>query len=84
MPAPASADWLRRECSRRHALAGAGVFLLGGASARGASGKAVNGRARYPHAYLAAGLTSLQLAGQRVIGSYSGLTPPASPVHRHP
>ena len=78
MPAPASADWLRRECSRRHALAGAGVFLLGGASARGASGKAVNGRARYPHAYLAAGLTGLQLAGQRVIGSYSGLTLPAS------
>jgi len=26
----------------------------------------------------AAGLTNLQLAGQRVIGSYSGLTPPAS------
>jgi len=50
MPAPASADWLRRGSSRRQALAGAGVFLLGGASAWGASAPAVNGRARYPHA----------------------------------
>ena len=34
--------------------------------------------ARNAWAALAAGLTNLQLAGQRVIGSYSGLTPPAS------
>ena len=78
MPVPASADGLRRGCSRRQALAGAGVFLLGGASARAASARDVNGRTRSTRARLAAGLTSLQLAGQRVIGSYSGLTPPAS------
>ena len=78
MPVPASADGLRRGCSRRRALAGAGVFLLGGASARAASALDVNGRTRSTRARLAAGLTSLQLAGQRVIGSYSGLTPPAS------
>ncbi len=34
--------------------------------------------ARDARAALAAGLTNLQLAGQRVIGSYPGLTPPAS------
>jgi beta-N-acetylhexosaminidase len=34
--------------------------------------------ARNAWAALAAGLTNLQLAGQRVIGSYPGLTPPAS------
>ena len=80
MPAPASADWLRRGYSRRQALAGVGVFLLAGASAQGASARAVSGLTRRPRARLAAGLTSLQLAGQRVIGSYAGLTPPASLV----
>ena len=80
MPALASADWLRRGCSRRQALAGVGVFLLAGASAQGASARAVSGLTRRPRARLAAGLTSLQLAGQRVIGSYAGLTPPASLV----
>ena len=80
MPAPASADWLRRGCSRRQTLAGVGVFLLAGASAQGASARAVSGLTRPPRARLAAGLTSLQLAGQRVIGSYAGLTPPASLV----
>jgi beta-N-acetylhexosaminidase len=34
--------------------------------------------ARNAWAAVAAGLTNLQLAGQRVIGSYPGLTPPAS------
>lgn len=80
MPAPASADWLRRGYSRRQALAGVGVFLVGGASAQDASARAVSGLTRRPRARLAAGLTSLQLAGQRVIGSYAGLTPPASLV----
>ena len=55
-----------------------GVFLLGGASAPGASKPAVNGRARYPDARLAAGLTSLQLAGQRVIGC--PIRPPLPPA----
>ncbi|HEY0936786.1 MAG TPA: glycoside hydrolase family 3 N-terminal domain-containing protein [Trebonia sp.] len=50
--------------SRRRALAGAGAALIGVAA------PAVAARA--------AGLSRLQLAGQRVIASYPGLTPPAS------
>lgn len=82
MPAPASPDWLRHGgshgCSRRQALAGLGAVLLGGASAQGASAQVISGPAQSPVAHLPAGLTSRQLAGQRVIGSYAGLTPPAS------
>ena len=66
MPAPASPDLLHPGCSRRHALAGLGAVLLGGASAQ------------RPRLSLPAGLSSRQLAGQRIIGSYAGLTPPAS------
>jgi beta-N-acetylhexosaminidase len=83
MPAPASADEPRRGLSRRQALTGLGLLLAGGASAQRAnaqvaSERAAGGRTRYPDARLEAGLTSLQLAGQRIIGSYPGLTPPAS------
>jgi beta-N-acetylhexosaminidase len=76
-PAPASSDWLYPGCSRRHALAGLGAVLLGGASGQRASAQAVGQPAQHP-ASLPAGLTHQQLAGQRIIGSYSGLTPPAS------
>ena len=85
MPAPASPDWLGHGCrgfSRRQALAGLGAglgaVLLGGASAQSASAQVISGPARRSHASLPAGLTSRQLAGQRIIGSYAGLTPPAS------
>jgi beta-N-acetylhexosaminidase len=64
--------------SRRQALAGFGVALIGGVSAPAASARAAVAPARHARAGLAAGLTNLQLAGQRVIGSYPGLTPPAS------
>ena len=47
-------------------------------SAPAASARAAVAPARHARAGLAAGLTNLQLAGQRVIGSYPGLTPPAS------
>ena len=78
MPAPASADWLRSGCSRRQALAGAGAFPVGGVSARGASARLVSVPAQRPRARRAARLTTRQLAGQRIIASYAGLTPPAS------
>jgi beta-N-acetylhexosaminidase len=64
--------------SRRQALAGFGIALIGGVSAPAASARAAVAPARHARAGLAAGLTNLQLAGQRVIGSYPGLTPPAS------
>jgi beta-N-acetylhexosaminidase len=72
-----------RRLSRRQALTGLGLLLAGGASAQRASAQvatagAAGGRSLYPDARLGAGLTSLQLAGQRIIGSYPGLTPPAS------
>jgi len=64
--------------SRRQALAGFGIALIGGVSAPAASARAAVAPARHARAGLAAGLTNLQLAGQRAIGSYPGLTPPAS------
>jgi beta-N-acetylhexosaminidase len=48
------------------------------AVARAAVARAAVAPARDAREALAAGLTNLQLAGQRVIGSYPGLTPPAS------
>jgi beta-N-acetylhexosaminidase len=71
MPSPAS-------CSRRHALAGLGAALLGGVSAQRVSAQIIGEPVQSPRAHLPAGLTSRQLAGQRIIGSYAGLTPPAS------
>jgi len=64
--------------SRRQALAGLGVALVGGVSIRGTVARAGVVPALNTRLGLAAGLTNLQLAGQRVIGSYPGLTPPAS------
>jgi beta-N-acetylhexosaminidase len=70
----------RRGLSRRQALAGLGLLLAGGASAQRASAQVASGGVAgpYPDARLEGGLISLQLAGQRIIGSYPGLTPPAS------
>ena len=70
----------RRGLSRRQALAGLGLLLAGGASAQRASAQVPSGGVAgpYPDARLEGGLISLQLAGQRIIGSYPGLTPPAS------
>jgi beta-N-acetylhexosaminidase len=78
-----SNDAPRGGLSRRQALTGLGLVLAVGASAQRASAQVASasvagGRTLYPDARLGAGLTSLQLAGQRVIGSYAGLTPPAS------
>jgi beta-N-acetylhexosaminidase len=78
MSSPASAGRPRSGLSRRQALAGFGIALIGGVSAPAASARAAVAPARRARAGLAAGLTNLQLAGQRVIGSYPGLTPPAS------
>ena len=64
--------------SRRQALAGLGVALVGGVSARATVARAGVVPALNAKLGLAASLTNLQLAGQRVIGSYAGLTPPAS------
>jgi len=64
--------------SRRQALAGFSILFIGGVPAPAAGARAAGGRARRTAALLSAGLTNLQLAGQRVIGSYPGLTPPAS------
>jgi beta-N-acetylhexosaminidase len=64
--------------SRRQALAGLGVALVGGVSARATVAQAGVVPALNAKLGLAASLTNLQLAGQRVIGSYAGLTPPAS------
>ena len=80
MSSPASAGRPRSGLSRRQALAGFGIAFIGGASAPAASARAAVAPARHARAGLAAGLTNLQLAGQRVIGSYPGLTPPASLV----
>jgi beta-N-acetylhexosaminidase len=55
-----------------------GIALVGGVSGRAAGARAAVAPARHTRAGLAPGLTNLQLAGQRVIGSYPGLTPPAS------
>jgi beta-N-acetylhexosaminidase len=68
----------RTGLSRRQALAGLGVALAGGVTGRSALARAAVEPARPTKAGLAAGLTNQQLAGQRVIGSYSGLTPPSS------
>jgi beta-N-acetylhexosaminidase len=78
-----SNDAPRGGLSRRQALTGFGLVLAGGASAQRANAQVTTagvagGRSLYPDARLGAGLTSLQLAGQRIIGSYPGLTPPAS------
>jgi beta-N-acetylhexosaminidase len=83
MPAAASVTGSGRGLSRRQALTGLGLLLAGGASAQRASAQVARadvagGRTMHPDARLGAGLTSLQLAGQRIIGSYPGLTPPAS------
>jgi beta-N-acetylhexosaminidase len=78
VPSPAPAGRPRSGLSRRQALAGLGIALAGGVSGRSAVARAVAAPAGHPGAGAAAGLTNLQLAGQRVIGSYPGLTPPAS------
>jgi beta-N-acetylhexosaminidase len=78
MSTPAPAGRPRSGLSRRQALAGLGIALAGGISGRPAVARAAVAPARYARAGVAAGLTHLQLAGQRVIGSYPGLTPPAS------
>jgi beta-N-acetylhexosaminidase len=78
MSSPAPADRPRSGLSRRQALAGLGFALIGGVAGQAASARAAVAPARRAGAGLAAGLTNLQLAGQRVIGSYPGLTPPAS------
>jgi beta-N-acetylhexosaminidase len=78
MSSPASASRPRGGLSRRQALAGFGIALVGGVSAPAASARAAVAPARHARAGFAAGLANLQLAGQRVIGSYPGLTPPAS------
>src|SRR5205823_4892973 len=64
---PASAGRPRSGLSRRQALAGFGIALIGGLSAPAASARAAVAPARHARAGLAAGLTNLQLAGQRVI-----------------
>ncbi len=78
-----SNDAPRGELGRRQALTGLGLVLAGGASAQRAGAQVTRagvagGRSLHPDARLGAGLTSLQLAGQRIVGSYPGLTPPAS------
>ena len=78
MSSPAPAGRPRGGLSRRQALAGLGVALAGGVSVRGAVARAGVVPPLNAKLGLAAGLTNLQLAGQRVIGSYPGLTPPAS------
>jgi beta-N-acetylhexosaminidase len=64
--------------SRRQALTGFGIALAGGLSGSVASARAAVAPARDTRAGLAAGLTNAQLAGQRVIASYPGLTPPTA------
>jgi beta-N-acetylhexosaminidase len=59
-------------------FAGLGIAVAAGVTGRAAVGRAAVTPAPRTGAALAAGLTNLQLAGQRVIGSYPGLTPPAS------
>lgn len=74
----ASTDRPRGGLSRRQALAGLGVALAGGVSGRAAIAWASVPPAQRTSTGATAALTNLQLAGQRVIGSYPGLTPPAS------
>jgi len=62
----------RSGLSRRQALAGFGIALIGGVSGSVASARAAVAPARGTRAGLAAGLTNAQLAGQRVIASYPG------------
>jgi beta-N-acetylhexosaminidase len=76
--APAPAGRPRGGLSRRQALAGLGAALAGGVSARAPVARATVVPPMNAQLGLAASLTNLQLAGQRVIGSYPGLTPPAS------
>ena len=78
MSSPAPAGRPRGGLSRRQALAGLGAALAGGVSARAAVARAAVVPPLNTQLGLAASLTNLQLAGQRVIGSYPGLTPPAS------
>ena len=78
MTSPAPAGRPRGGLSRRQALAGLAAALVGGVSARAAVARAGVVPALSTRLGLAASLTNLQLAGQRVIGSYPGLTPPAS------
>ena len=78
MSSPAPAGRPRGGLSRRQALAGLGAALAGGVSARAAVARAAVVPPLNAQLGLAARLTNLQLAGQRVIGSYPGLTPPAS------
>ncbi len=78
MSSPAPAGRPRGGLSRRQALAGLGAALAGGVSARAAVARAGVVPPLNTQLGLAASLTNLQLAGQRVIGSYPGLTPPAS------
>ena len=68
----------RSGLSRRQALAGFGIALAGGVAGSVASARAAVAPARDTREGLAAGLTNAQLAGQRVIASYPGLTPPSS------
>jgi beta-N-acetylhexosaminidase len=76
VPAPAGRP--RGGLSRRQALAGLGIALAAGVSARAAVARATVAPVPGARVGFAAGLTNPQLAGQRVIGSYPGLTPPAS------
>jgi beta-N-acetylhexosaminidase len=78
MSSAAPAGRPRSGLSRRQALAGLGISLAGGVAGRSALARAAVAPARRTRAGLAAALTNLQLAGQRVIGSYAGLTPPSS------
>jgi len=78
MSLPAPADRPHGGLSRRQTLGGFAILLIGGVSARTASAQAAVACSRQPGVRRPAGLTNLQLAGQRVIGSYPGLTPPAS------
>jgi beta-N-acetylhexosaminidase len=64
--------------SRRQALAGLGAALVGGVSGPAMAARAGVMPALNAQFGLAGSLTNLQLAGQRVIGSYAGLTPPPS------
>jgi beta-N-acetylhexosaminidase len=78
MSSPVPASQPRRGLSRRQTLAGLAIAAAGGVSARDLSAQAASPSARPTDRRLPADLTGLQLAGQRVIGSYPGLTPPAS------
>jgi beta-N-acetylhexosaminidase len=78
MSSPAPSGRPRGGLSRRQTLAGFAVLLIGGAPAQVACARTGGPRARHTDVRLPAGLTNLQLAGQRVICSYPGLTPPAS------